>query len=196
MAGGEADTRTAIMEATYDALVEHGYADLTIQTIADEFEKSKSLLYYHYESKEDILREFLGYLLEEFSTEVSTLELGENPEGDLLTVLDLLLPTGSDAELRSLRLALLDLQLQAAYEATYRESMGQLLSGLLNVIEEVIRAGIEDGTFRSDVDPESQAELLLAVITGISFNELTLRPDSRQRTRAAIEDHVEDLLAD
>ncbi|KMT45774.1 hypothetical protein EL22_27700 [Halostagnicola sp. A56] len=32
-----------IMEATYKAVSEHGYGDLTIQHIADEFENSKTL---------------------------------------------------------------------------------------------------------------------------------------------------------
>ena len=44
MTDGAVGTRAAIMEATFEALSKHGYADLTIQTIADEFEKSKSLL--------------------------------------------------------------------------------------------------------------------------------------------------------
>ena len=39
------DTQTAIMDATYRALCEHGYSNLTIDKIDAEFEKSKSLLY-------------------------------------------------------------------------------------------------------------------------------------------------------
>jgi AcrR family transcriptional regulator len=59
-----ADTREAIMQATYRALRAHGYARLTIQRIGDEFPKSKSLLYHHYDGKDDLLLEFLSYMLD------------------------------------------------------------------------------------------------------------------------------------
>ncbi|PSP70021.1 TetR/AcrR family transcriptional regulator, partial [Halobacteriales archaeon QH_9_66_26] len=65
------DTQAAIMDATYRALCEHGYADLTIQTIADEFDKSKSLLYYHYDTKDEILIGLLDYLLGQFTIRVA-----------------------------------------------------------------------------------------------------------------------------
>ncbi|MEF8774483.1 MAG: helix-turn-helix domain-containing protein, partial [Halobacteriales archaeon] len=49
------DTDEALMAATYRALCEHGYADLTIQQIGAEFEKSTSLLYHHYDGKDELL---------------------------------------------------------------------------------------------------------------------------------------------
>lgn len=55
-----------IMEATYRALQKHGYGNLTIQHIADEFENSKTLLYYHYDGKDELLVDFLDYVLTQF----------------------------------------------------------------------------------------------------------------------------------
>ncbi len=43
------------MEATYRALCANGFASLTMQDIADEAEKSTSLLHYHYDTKRDLL---------------------------------------------------------------------------------------------------------------------------------------------
>ncbi|MFC7176334.1 TetR/AcrR family transcriptional regulator [Halosegnis marinus] len=65
-AGDRSETEEEVMEATYAALAEHGYAGLTVQTIADAFPKSKSLLYYHYDDKEAILRDFIDYLVDAF----------------------------------------------------------------------------------------------------------------------------------
>ena len=45
------DSKKEIMEATYEALCKHGYAELSIEKIADEFDKGKSLIYYHYDDK-------------------------------------------------------------------------------------------------------------------------------------------------
>lgn len=196
MSGGADEPRAAIMEATYDALVRHGYADLTIQAIADEYDKSKSLLYYHFDSKEDILRAFLTYLLEAFSDEIAAHGGPDQPAADLDALLDRLLPPELEDEEGALRLALLDLQLQAAYEETYRDAVDELFTGLKAAIADVLRAGVADGTFRGDIDPELEAELLFAAINGASLGELTVHPDSQERAREAIDAHVDRLLAE
>ena len=41
------DSTDDIMSATFRALSKHGYASLSMQDIADEFDKSRSLLHYH-----------------------------------------------------------------------------------------------------------------------------------------------------
>ena len=48
------------------ALEKHGYSELSMQKIADEFDKSKSLLYHHYDGKEEILLDFLDHQLQVF----------------------------------------------------------------------------------------------------------------------------------
>ena len=52
-----------IMDGVYSALRAHGYADLTMQDIADECSKSKSLLHYHYDTKEGLLVAFLDHVI-------------------------------------------------------------------------------------------------------------------------------------
>ncbi|PSQ42055.1 TetR family transcriptional regulator, partial [Halobacteriales archaeon QS_9_68_42] len=54
------ETRERITNATYRALCDHGYAALTMQDIADECDCSKSLLHYHFDTKEDLLVELLA----------------------------------------------------------------------------------------------------------------------------------------
>lgn len=49
-----ADTRQAILGAAFRALCEHGYADLTIKRIGEEFDKSPSLVYHHYDGKDEL----------------------------------------------------------------------------------------------------------------------------------------------
>ncbi|HET7323460.1 MAG TPA: helix-turn-helix domain-containing protein, partial [Halococcus sp.] len=60
------DTTDELMHATYRALCKHGYANLTMQDIADESTKSKAALHYHYDTKQDLLLAFLSFLYERF----------------------------------------------------------------------------------------------------------------------------------
>jgi AcrR family transcriptional regulator len=172
MTDGAAGTRTAIMEATFEALSKHGYADLTIQTIADEFDKSKSLLYYHYETKDALLVDFLDFVLEEFTAEVET-EGEDDPLDRLWTVVELLLPPDihEDEEARQLRTALLELRMQAPYDDDYADRFEDVDAMLAATFEAILAEGVEDGTF--DVDPSMAARLLTDAVTGATLRTIT-----------------------
>jgi len=178
MTDGAAGTRAAIMGATFEALSKHGYADLTIQNIADEFEKSKSLLYYHYETKDALLGDFLGFILEEFVAEVEAGE-EENPVAELWTVIELLLPPdlNGDEEARRVRTALLELRMQAPHDEDYAarfEEMDELLTG---TFESILAEGVESGAF--DVDPGTGARLLTDALTGATLRAVTVGAEGR-----------------
>jgi len=166
------------MGATFEALSKHGYADLTIQNIADEFEKSKSLLYYHYETKDALLGDFLGFILEEFVAEVEAGE-EENPVAELWTVIELLLPPdlNGDEEARRVRTALLELRMQAPHDEDYAarfEEMDELLTG---TFESILAEGVESGAF--DVDPGTGAQLLTDALTGATLRAVTVGAEGR-----------------
>lgn len=54
------------MGATYRALCEHGYAELTMRDIAEESDRSKAALHYHYDDKEGLLVAFLDHIYASF----------------------------------------------------------------------------------------------------------------------------------
>ncbi|WP_144427216.1 TetR/AcrR family transcriptional regulator [Halolamina pelagica] len=87
-------TRESIMRATYLALCEHGYAGLTIQRIGECFEKSKSLLYHHYDDKDELLLAFLQFMLEEHESSVPETD-DDGPRERLGAVVDAMLPPNS-----------------------------------------------------------------------------------------------------
>ncbi|VTT87832.1 Transcriptional regulator, TetR family [Halorubrum sp. DM2] len=75
------DTRQAILGAAFRALCEHGYANVTIQRIGDEFDKSPSLVYHHYDGKDELLIDLLEYLLDQFEASIAD-GSAESSEGD------------------------------------------------------------------------------------------------------------------
>ncbi|MEZ3164473.1 TetR/AcrR family transcriptional regulator [Halorubrum sp. RMP-47] len=77
-----ADTRQAILGAAFRALCEHGYANVTIARIGDEFDKSPSLVYHHYDGKDELLVDLLEFLLDEFEASVAGGSPGDAPESE------------------------------------------------------------------------------------------------------------------
>jgi len=170
---GDDSTRAAIMDATFRALANRGYADLTVQAIADEFEKSKSLIHYHYDSKADLMVAFLSNLLDEFIDEVESGD-PEDPRERLLRMAEIVVVgLGDDAETRDFHTALLGMRAQAPFEPDLQEQLVENDRLIRGVIADIVREGIDEGVFR-DVDPERYAALFRSTIEGAQSHDVIL----------------------
>lgn len=169
--GGWTDAEEEIMLATYRALLEHGYAGLSISRIADELGKSKASIYYHYDSKEDLLGAFLAYAADRFQSSVLT-EADDDPRAELERVVEKLLPLRPDEEMRQIQAVFLGLRGQAVTNDTFREQFTEIDDQLAATIRGIVERGIEEGTFR-DVDADRVAEHVLATINGAMYGRAT-----------------------
>ncbi len=185
-------TEEEIMVATYHALRKHGYAGLTVQRIAEAFEKSKSLLYHHYEDKDELLLAFLDYMLEEFEAGVPD-EAVEGPDGRLDTALDEMLTETAPPEAEQFLAAMVELRAQAAHDERYEEQFSQHDRFFRESLAAAIRDGVDDGTFR-DVDPDGVAEFLVTLITGAMIRQVTSEGVDRSAVRGEVERYVESTL--
>jgi AcrR family transcriptional regulator len=182
------DTREAIMTATYRALCEHGYAGLTIARIAEDFEKSKSLLYHHYDSKDELLLDFLSFMLEEFQRAVP--DEASKPPGDRLEEMidHALAPEEWDEGLKFTR-AMTELRAQAAHDERFRAHFTDHDRVFREALVETIEDGIADGTYR-EVDADRVASFLLATLAG-GMNQLaTADTDSAAAIRAELDRYL------
>jgi len=181
------------MEATYRALCGHGYTNLTIQRIGDEFPKSKSLVYHHYDGKDDLLLDFLAYLLEHFEAKVPREEY-EDAAAHLQAVIEYVLPDDLDEERRDFTSAMIELRAQAAHDPEYREHFTRSTEFFHRRLAAIVERGIEEGVFR-EVDPDRVASLLLATIDGARLHRATadvegtipaVREELREYTRTQL----------
>lgn len=183
-------TRAAIMKATYQALCRHGYADLTIQRIADEFPKSKSLLYHHYEGKDEILLEFLDYLLTHFKETVPKRDY-EDPHTHLQEIVRRVVPTDLTDEKKDFTRAVIELRAQAANDQRYHDHFTRSDEFFRERIASVVRRGVEQGRYR-DVDPERVADYLLTLIDGAMHRRVTSDIDV-ERIRRETQVYIDSL---
>ncbi|WP_235920690.1 TetR/AcrR family transcriptional regulator [Natronorubrum halalkaliphilum] len=167
------------MHATYRALCEHGYPDTTISSIVAEFDKSKGLLYYHYEDKDDLLTDFLRYLLERFETKINE-EMTGDPYETLVGLVDRILPEQLDDDQLRFRQAFFEIRSQAPHSTAYHDLIEQNDQLLQSELTNVIERGVESGQFRS-VDPERTADFIHSVLIGTMERGATL--DDRELYR-------------
>lgn len=188
------DVREEIMTATYEVLCEHGYTELTARDIADRTDKSKSRLFYHYDSTDALIADFVDFLLEEFERRVAAAD-DRPPVERLATFVDSYLYEPS-ADV-SFHTALLELRAQASRDERYRKRFAESDDRLRTILEEILRDGQAAGQFREH-DPGRIAALLLAALDGALVRKLTVGRDSYpDEVRAATSELVlEEVLAD
>jgi len=187
------NTRTEIMQATYDALREHGYSGLTIDRIDEQFPKSKSLIYQHYDGKDDLLVGLLAFLLERFEAAVPT-ERADDPQQRLEKLLAHAIPESPDSEWTEFARARTELRAQAAHDDAYREQFTRTDRFFRNRLAEVIREGIARGTFR-ETDPEQAASFLMSIIHGTRNRRITTAGETvPAAVRAELSEYIERRL--
>jgi AcrR family transcriptional regulator len=213
------EPRESVMRATFRALREHGYANLTMQDIADETDLSKATLHYHYDTKRDLLTAFLDTLASWYEGRLEDLD-GETPPERLASLFDECLSCETERPDRSdgtadpaefgetadpedhgetaypgFHTAMLEVKAQAPHEAAYRDRLAAVDDVLTGRLSEIVAEGVEDGSLR-EVDPDAVAAFLADVLAGSHTRNVAVGR-SLAGTRALLDAYVADhLLAD
>ena len=192
-----------IMDGVYGALRAHGYADLTMQDIADECSKSKSLLHYHYDTKEDLLVAFLEHIISDSEGRIAA-RADDPPVDRLVQFVGWFVFAPDEADREAFHIALLELRTQGPFNERIREQLARSDRLLRGTVADILADGIEAGVFR-DVDVEETAALLVATLDGARTRQITLAGAerdaegdgyTREVAEAALRRIVGPLLAD
>ena len=169
---GRSDATDEIMDGVYRALCTHGYADLTMRDIADECSKSKSLLHYHYDTKEDLLVAFLDHILSGFEAWVDE-GADRSPARRIVEFVGWFVFEPAETDREAFHIALLELRSQGPFNDRIRERLLRSDRLLRGTVADILTDGIEAGVFR-DVDVEETAALLVATLDGARTRQITL----------------------
>lgn len=185
------DTHSALMEATHKTLAAEGYEGLTMRAVADRAGKSRGLLHYHFDDKEDLVHSLLNHLLGRMTESIRDTEFA-NPVRELQHVLRWNAygpsrgPSGDDEYF----LAIFALRARAPFDDDIRRRLTRNYQRVVSACAGVIAEGIDDGTFRP-VDPEETAVFLVTAVDGARNTDLTLdETDARDIVFEAIDRYV------
>lgn len=182
-------TREEILTATYRSLQAHGYSDLTVDKIGAEFDKSKSLIYHHYDGKDELVLECLEFMLGRYREAVDGPV--DDPRSKLESVLDRYLGGDVDGDDRRAAATLFELRAQAAHDEEYRDHFTRSDRVFEDAIASILRDGIERGAFR-ECDPDAVAATLLTTISGGMIRRATTADDAWvAAVRAELEAYLE-----
>lgn len=162
-------TREEMLIATFEALSTHGYAELTIAKIGDNFEKSPSLIYHHYDDKDALVLDCLEFLLGNFETTLLATST-DDPWNALRCFIDSTLDACS-GEPDPLVETLVELRARTADDAFY-DHFTRSDSVFHAHLESILEEGVENGVFK-DCNPERIAAMVLTTLTGALYRGVT-----------------------
>lgn len=156
------DSREKILEATQNVLVETGFSNLSFSKIADEADISKSLISYHFNSKQDLVAELL-----EWMTEIAITDRVEqkSEEDDLDYLIRILLP--EDEFKRKIQRSIFELGTISSQNEEIAEILKELNRNLKEELEEAIPGE----------NSEIKSEMALSLVDGVVFRRELLEED-------------------
>ncbi|MFC7166874.1 TetR/AcrR family transcriptional regulator [Halospeciosus flavus] len=184
-------TQEEIMKATYCALCEYGYSELTIQRIGEHFDKSKSLLYHHYENKDSLLLEFLQFILDEFQHSIPD-NKEQRADERLNIILDRLHADTLSEEQQNFVRAMVELRAQA-HDDRYRSHFTHSDQQFHALLVDIIQDGIKENIFQR-VEPERVAAFLLTCTNSAMLQHATSDNDYITHSREEIDIYINTRL--
>lgn len=197
------DTEQRIKEAGFRALVEHGYADLSIKDIGEELGQNPSIIYHYFTSKDALLLSMLDEFVEKFmswQTERTAPDarselrqfVGQILHPDSSSVKGMMAERPYDIETAH-SLMFVELWGHAAWDSEFRQKTTEVDTRLQSKITRIIQSGIETGQFRP-VDAQLVADhLLFLVKQGLHSRATTNRTNSLERAQELVDDVIDDL---
>ncbi|ELY56129.1 AcrR family transcriptional regulator [Natronococcus amylolyticus DSM 10524] len=191
----ERDTEAVIMEATFRALREHGYADLRMRHIGEEMELTRQVIHYHFEGKYDLLSSFLEYVIDQYEGSVDV-DRDTDPRTELEARIDQCLfgPEFEEFTHWDRMKVYHELYTYAQNDEQHREIFNEHYERIRGSIVEVVEDGIKQGVFR-DVDAERMGQLVTDAIHAARGRRISLgHDDAPEEARRAIHEFILDPL--
>jgi AcrR family transcriptional regulator len=173
-----ATTRTKLLEATLDCLVDDGYPALTTPAICARAGVSQGALFKHFPTKSELLAAAIEYLfanlVKGYGEHFAAVQTGRDP---IATGVALLWEVFQDPRLH----AAYDLYTAARTDRDLRASLAPVVRDHYANLHQLARALLRDLVQVSDTELDDAVDLAILALQGLVLNEMAVRFDSRVR---------------
>lgn len=155
-----------ILHASVDLFRQYGFKTITMDDIARKSGISKKTLYQHFANKNEVVVESIGWYQCRISDMcIEQLTNAENAVEGMVRIMSML-----DQIYRQINPTAL-LELERFYPDGYKKFRENLLNKDVAVMKKNMQQGIEEGTYRNDIDPDLMARYRM------ELSLLTLQPN-------------------
>lgn len=190
-------TRQRILDRAVDVASRHGLDGLTIGGLARDLDLSKSGLFAHFGSKEELQVQVLEEAIERFRRQV-VVPMLQAPRGEprIRELFERWLAWGADSGMPGgcvLTAAAIEVDDQPGAP---REVLAAALTEWIGAIRRVVAGGVEEGDFRADLDAAQVSYDLYAIFLAYHLMDRMIRdPAAEAHARRSFEQLLEAAAA-
>jgi AcrR family transcriptional regulator len=170
------ERRIEILEATCDVVIERGFAGTRVKDVADRLGVSTGLIHYHFDSKDQLFAEAFRHAA---SADVEKLRAAVAAADSPIEKLDVALAYSTPTEAEPTMMLWIDSWGESLRSPSLRAISQELDDQVTDVVEDVIRLGVDSGAWDCE-DPEASAWRLTALLDGLGV-QVTVHDDLLSR---------------
>jgi AcrR family transcriptional regulator len=190
---GAGNRREAILTAAARVISQRGVRGLRVEEVASEAGVSPPLLYYHFASRQGLVRAALERASDKAPS--AALRSGENAMSGYEAVDEALLAElDEERSVRDNAIVWGEVSATAVFEPELREDVRRVTETWRDTVAHAIRRGMEDGSIRDGIDPDQAAEVLVTLVDGLC-NRWLAGAMERERARNLLRATVRETLA-
>jgi len=159
-------TREKILTSATKLFSAQGYANTSLAQVAKEAQVSKALIFWHFASKDELFRAALKSSLEPYSIDVVELLSGLEEIDQIRKLVDLYYDFVSQ-NVYSVRFLLSLVVREEKNLDDLLDRTTELYRIYCNLLADIMQTGREKKIFRSTVNPQADAALVMAALNGI-----------------------------
>ncbi len=164
-------TRDRILETAARLFSSQGYINTSLAQVAEQAHVSKSLIFWHFESKDRLFQTAIGRTLEPYVINVLDDLAGLSELDQVRRLIDEYYQFVSQ-NLRSVRFLLSLVAHEEGRIADITTRISELPHAYCNLFADIINRARQQGTVRADIDPTLHAGLIMSGLHGILIEEL------------------------
>lgn len=161
------ETYEKILSAALDLFVSRGFEGTTVDAIAEAAGVTKGAIYFHFETKDDVLVALLDQVESNFVDPMDRRVRRAGPSGREKFVA--FAHQQSELGIGRTKLAILAIKISSDYaegDARFAPRIRQIYRRLYDIVEDIIELGKAQGEFRSEVSTRQLASFVIATHDG------------------------------
>ena len=185
------DAREKILETATRLFSSQGYGSTSLSQVAKEAGVSKALIFWHFENKERLFQSALQRSLEPYFVNVVGQVEDLDEVGQIHKLIDLFYDFARD-HMQSIRFVLSLMLREEKQPDDPVARVAELFRIFRNLLNDILESGRQKGLFRSDINPGSEASLIMCALAGALVQQFIGRDFSKESE--AVVGHVKSVL--
>jgi len=159
------EARDKILETATRLFSIHGFGSTSLSQVAKEAKVSKALIFWHFENKERLFQSALQRSLEPYFVNVVGQMEGLDEAAQIHKLIDLFYDFVRE-HMQSIRFVLSLILREEKQPDDPVARVAELFRIFRNLLNDILESGRQKGVFRSDINPPSEASLIMCALAG------------------------------